>query len=318
MINAKIFIDDDIEILKQIIDEESSPSKIDKLIFYKNAGNKSEQKLSTFVEEVNNWSEVWQRINYKIVKGKSLKKIMKTEQPQLINHHAAHVDVRRSQKNPIFDANQNIIGLLSMLQATENTSLKKIIFASSGGAIYGEQPIPTHERSLTTPTSPYGVSKRAGELYIQSYSRYFNIPYVSLRYGNVYGVRQNHKTNSGIIGMIIESQIQNKSISIYGDGSQTRDYIHVEDVVRANIQASNTVFNGEVNIGTGIQTSITKLIDIISKIMHQKPNVLYLPKKKEEQHDCKLSTALAYKKINWKANISIYEGIKKTIKKYDL
>ena len=248
----------------------------------------------------------------------SLKKIMKTEQPQLINHHAAHVDVRRSQKNPIFDANQNIIGLLSMLQATENTSLKKIIFASSGGAIYGEQPIPTHERSLTTPTSPYGVSKRAGELYIQSYSRYFNIPYVSLRYGNVYGVRQNHKTNSGIIGMIIESQIQNKSISIYGDGSQTRDYIHVEDVVRANIQASNTVFNGEVNIGTGIQTSITKLIDIISKIMHQKPNVLYLPKKKEEQHDCKLSTALAYKKINWKANISIYEGIKKTIKKYDL
>ena len=165
-------------------------------------------------------------------------KLIEQIKPDVLNHHAAQMDVRHSVADPQFDARVNILGFINLLEACKNTGAKKIIFASSGGAVYGEQEaFPAAEDHPTRPASPYGVSKRTGELYLSYYQQAFGLPYIALRYANVYGPRQSNKGEAGVVAIFISLLLAGKVPVINGDGKQTRDYVYVGDVVNANVAA---------------------------------------------------------------------------------
>ena len=177
--------------------------------------------------------------------------------PDALNHHAAQMDLRRSVEDPLLDARINIMGFVNLLEACKDAGVKKVIFASSGGAVYGDkEPIPADEEHLTEPMSPYGVSKKTGELYLAYYHAAFGMPYVALRYSNVYGPRQSSKGEAGVVAIFISQLLSGKSPLINGDGKQTRDYVFVGDVVKANVAALESEYTGPLNIGTGKDSSL--------------------------------------------------------------
>src|SRR3989344_6946818 len=190
--------------------------------------------------------------------------VIRTEQPDLINHHAAQIRVDIAAKDPIFDAQINIIGFLNLLQAAKDVkSVKKVILASTGGAMYGPKPTPFVETMLPQPLSPYGISKLADERYLYFYHQQYGIDYVALRYANVYGPRQNPHGEAGVIAVFCDKFLTGQQPVINGDGKQTRDYVYVSDVVKANLLATQKNVTGEYNIGTGIATDVNTIYDLI-------------------------------------------------------
>jgi UDP-glucose 4-epimerase len=179
-----------------------------------------------------------------ITDQEKIQAIIRAEKPEVINHHAAHIQVGYSVKNPQFDAENNIIGLLNIMEAAKEIPVKKVIMAATGGAMYGNKQTPFNETMKAEPLSPYGISKRAGELYLNYYHELYQIPFISLRYSNVYGPRQNAHGESGVIAIFTEMIADGKSPAINGDGTHTRDYVYVEDVARANVLALNSNFVG--------------------------------------------------------------------------
>ncbi|MBV8056372.1 MAG: NAD-dependent epimerase/dehydratase family protein, partial [Deltaproteobacteria bacterium] len=175
--------------------------------------------------------------------------IMDRERPEVLMHLAAQMDVRKSVAEPAFDAEVNIGGFLNLMEAGREKGLKRVVFASTGGAIYGEQEsFPCDERHRCRPLSPYGVSKLAAEAYLFFYKIQYGIDYVALRYSNVYGPRQDPHGEAGVVAIFCGRLLARRSCSIYGDGEQTRDYVYVGDVARANLAALNTPASGEFNI----------------------------------------------------------------------
>src|ERR1041385_2820852 len=180
--------------------------------------------------------------------------------PDVLNHHAAQMDVRRSVADPVFDARVNVLGFLNLLEAGRAAGVKKVLFSSSGGAIYGEQEkFPAPEEHPTRPASPYGVSKLTGENYLIYYHTTFGIAYVALRYANVYGPRQNFRGEAGVIAIFIDQLLSGNTPVINGDGKQTRDFVFVGDVAAANMLALDSSFVGAINIGTGVETDLNAL-----------------------------------------------------------
>jgi len=178
----------------------------------------------------------------------------------ILIHHAAQMDVRRSTQDPRFDADVNIGGTLNLLEAAVRGGVKQVIFASTGGAIYGEQDtFPADETHPTRPVSPYGVSKLAGERYLYYFHVEHGLNVTCLRYANVYGERQNPHGEAGVVAIFMQRLFNQQSTTIFGDGGQTRDYIHVSDVVKANLSATGQEGFCTYNIGTGIETSVVEL-----------------------------------------------------------
>ncbi len=244
-------------------------------------------------------------------------KIIAEISPDVLNHHAAQMDLRRSVDDPLLDARINIIGLLNLLEACKNVPVKKIIFASSGGAVYGEQEnFPAGEDHPTRPVSPYGVSKLTGELYLAYYREAFGIPYVALRYSNVYGPRQSTTGEAGVIAIFISRLLAGKSPLINGDGKQTRDYVYVGDVVAANLAALETSYVGPVNIGTGVESDVVTLCGVLREGVGSKIEAVHGPAKIGEQRRSCLDTARAGQVLGWKARMSLKEGLAKTIGHY--
>ena len=170
-------------------------------------------------------------------------KLIEQIKPDILSHHAAQMDVRHSVADPTFDARVNIFGFINLLEGCKNAGVKKVIFASSGGAVYGEQEsFPAPESHATQPASPYGVSKRTGELYLSYYHQTFGLPYIALRYANVYGPRQSTKGEAGVVAIFLSLLLTGKAPVINGDGKQTRDYVYVGDVVAANVAALDSGF----------------------------------------------------------------------------
>ncbi|MEO0095078.1 MAG: NAD-dependent epimerase/dehydratase family protein [candidate division WOR-3 bacterium] len=185
----------------------------------------------------------------------------------IVNHHAAQINVRRSLEDPLFDARINILGSLNLLNLSAKYRIKKFIFASSGGAIYGEpDKFPITEEFKPEPLSPYGVAKFTVENYIKVFAQLYNFDYVILRYSNVYGPRQISKSEAGVISIFINQILEGKSCFVNGDGNQIRDYVYVADVVRANLLALNAS-SGYFNIGTGIETSVNDLLNVLGEIL---------------------------------------------------
>jgi UDP-glucose 4-epimerase len=177
--------------------------------------------------------------------------LFRRETPEVMCHHAAQMDVRRSVADPLFDARVNLLGLLNLIENARQHGLKRVLFASTGGAIYGEQDIyPAPETHKTEPLSPYGVAKLASERYLFFYHATYGISYTAMRYANVYGPRQNPHGEAGVVAIFTEKLLRGEHPIINGDGTQTRDYVYVGDLVRANLAALQSDFVGAVNLGT--------------------------------------------------------------------
>src|SRR6185503_17582155 len=179
---------------------------------------------------------------------------------EILIHHAAQMDVRRSVENPVFDADVNVLGSLNLAEAARRGGVRQVIFASTGGAIYGEQDrFPADEGHPARPVSPYGVSKLAFERYLFFYHVTYGLDVACLRYANVYGERQNPHGEAGVVAIFLNRLLAGRVPTINGDGGQTRDYVHVSDVVRANLAAGGLPGFHIYNVGTGIETDVNEL-----------------------------------------------------------
>lgn len=247
--------------------------------------------------------------------NKSVGEIIAKEKPQVINHHAAQISVRKSVEDPIFDAQTNLCGLINLLEGGRKNGLEKVIFASSGGVVYGEaSSIPTPESyTPLLPLSPYGVAKLASEYYLHYYRKTYGISYVALRYSNVYGPRQNPHGEAGVVAIFSKKLIQNQIPVINGDGLQTRDYVFVADVALANRAALAYKASGSFNIGTGKETDVVNLFQNIARIMKSSVQAAYGKAKKGEQKRSCLNISLAEKVLKWLPQTDLNTGLIQTV-----
>jgi len=219
--------------------------------------------------------------------------------------------------HPAFDARTNILGFVNLLESAKEVGVKKVIFSSSGGAVYGDQePIPANEEHATLPLSPYGVSKLAGELYLRYYHSAFGLPYVALRYANVYGPRQSSKGEAGVVAIFISRLLAGEPPVINGDGRQTRDYVYVADVVRANRGALATSYVGAINIGTGKETDVVTIFQGLRAGLATGIDAVYGPAKPGEQRRSCLDISLARKVLGWFPEVDLQSGLERTIAYY--
>jgi len=251
------------------------------------------------------------------IRSAVIDKIFEKIKPDVLCHHAAQIDVRKSTTDPIYDANVNIIGSLNLLNACVKHKVKKVTFASTGGAIYGEQDyFPADENHPANPLSPYGVAKLTIEKYIYFYHKTYGIDYVSLRYANVYGPRQNPLGEAGVVAIFTEKLLSNKEAIINGKGTQTRDFVFVQDVVESNLLALNYPQSDIFNIGTGIETDINCIFRILKEKTGSNQKEIHSPAMLGEQQRSVLECSKAEKLLGWKPKSSLEEGITKTVKFY--
>jgi UDP-glucose 4-epimerase len=255
---------------------------------------------------------------YKLdIRSAVIDKIFEKEKPEVLCHHAAQIDVRKSTDDPIFDAETNIIGSLNLFNASVKHKVKKIIFASTGGAIYGEQDYhPADENHPANPLSPYGVAKLTIEKYLHFYKEVYGINFVALRYANVYGPRQNPFGEAGVVGIFTERLLGGKKAIINGDGKQTRDFVFVEDVVESNVLALKYPQSDIFNIGTGIETDINCIFRILNEKIGSEQKELHGPAKLGEQQRSVLECSKAKGLLKWEPKYSLEEGIAKTVEYY--
>ena len=241
--------------------------------------------------------------------------IFKQVKPDVVNHHAAQISVRNSVMDPQNDAKVNIIGIINILQAGVFNKIKKVIFASSGGVVYGDaSQIPTKEDyTPKKPFSPYGITKLASELYLHYYHQTYGIPYVSLRYANIFGPRQNPHGEAGVVAIFSLKLLREKKAIINGDGKQTRDYVYVGDVVNANKQALESDQPGSFNISTGIETNVNQIYQAIASIIGTDQLPVHGSAKKGEQQRSCLDNTRAYRKLNWKPKTDLHQGLQRTV-----
>lgn len=238
--------------------------------------------------------------------------------PDILNHHAAQMDVRHSVADPAFDARVNILGFIHLLEACKNAGVKKVLFASSGGAVYGEQEVfPAAESHVTRPASPYGVSKLAGELYLSYYHQAFGMPYIALRYANVYGPRQSTRGEAGVVAIFLSLLLSGKTPVINGDGRQTRDYVYVGDVVAANVAALEADFVGPINIGTGVETDVVTLFKHLRDAAGvPRAEAQHGPAKIGEQRRSSVDATRAAERLGWRPKVALAEGLRRTAAYY--
>lgn len=243
-----------------------------------------------------------------------IEEIFAREKPQVLNHHAAQMDVRKSVADPAFDAEVNLIGLLRLMEAARKNDVQKVLFASSGGAIYGDATeLPTSEAYPTQPASPYGVAKLASEYYLHFYFQTYGIPYIALRYGNVYGPRQNPHGEAGVVAIFTQKLISQVQPLIYGDGEQSRDFVYVGDVVNANEFALSFEKAISLNVGTGKATTINQIYDELQKLTGSNMGKKYASAKPGEQRISVLNAAKAKRFLDWQPQTDLTQGLSQTV-----
>lgn len=256
----------------------------------------------------------------------ALPKLMQEENFEYVIHHAAQVNVRLSVDNPGEDARNNIIGTLNLLQGCQHNNIRGIIFASSGGAVYGEpEQLPAKENHDKGPLSPYGVSKLSAEYYLYFYAQVFGLPYVALRYGNVYGPRQDVDGESGVVAIFGNMLLLGQSPVIFGDGEQTRDYVYVGDVAQANLLAMKLLevqnARGKIcpppadldswalNIASGRATSVNELFQLLKNIANYSGPAQYSIPRPGELQRIFLDVTKAKRVLGWEAKVDLLEGL---------
>jgi UDP-glucose 4-epimerase len=230
--------------------------------------------------------------------------------PEVVFHLAAQKDVRVSVARPDFDADVNVVGTVQILEAAREHGAQ-IVFSSTGGAIYGECEEPAPEDKPREPLAPYGASKLAGEEYLAMYNRLYGARHVSLRYGNVYGPRQDPHGEAGVVAIFFNRLRDGEPPTVFGDGSQTRDYIYVGDVVRATLAAEH-VDGGVFNVGTGRETSVVELLDLCTSVAGGALEPEFAPPRPGELQRSVLDTTLAVDQLGWRAERSLEDGLRET------
>jgi UDP-glucose 4-epimerase len=234
--------------------------------------------------------------------------------PERIFHLAAQMDVRVSVADPIFDGEVNVLGTINLLEAARDSGTR-FVFASTGGAIYGEgdgRELPFVEEAELRPDSPYGQSKLAGEGYCALYRRLYGLDTVALRLGNVYGSRQNPRGEAGVIAMFCGRLVERRPVTVFGDGSQTRDYVYVDDVVDALVTAAAADCDGAYNVGTGVETSVLDLVSSLSPIFGLDEDPEFAPERVGEILRCAISPARTEAVLGWRAAVRIDDGLART------
>jgi UDP-glucose 4-epimerase len=248
------------------------------------------------------------------IRGPEAADVIRRERPDILCHLAAQMDVRKSVADPRFDAESNILGLLNLLEAAREVGVRKVVFSSTGGAIYGEQDVfPAPETHATRPVSPYGVSKAAGELYLGYYRTQHGLPSVALRYANVYGPRQNPHGEAGVVAIFGERLLAGAPCTIYGTGEQTRDFVFGADVARANLLAAEREVEGPINIGTGVETSINRLYALLADAAGVREPPRYAAAKPGEQLRSSLDIGLAARALGWTPSVALSAGLGQTL-----
>jgi len=243
-----------------------------------------------------------------------IEEIFQMEKPETVYHFAAQIDVRKSVSDPLFDAQTNILAGLNLINLSQKYDVQKFIFSSTGGAIYGDtDQRPTIEDHSEWPLSPYGIAKLTTDKYLNYYNQIHGLKFVSLRYGNVYGTRQNPHGEAGVVAIFLNKMLNNDQPTINGDGEQTRDYVYVADVARANLAAlENFEKVGVYNVGTGIETSVNQLFREINKNFANKFEELHGPAKMGEQKTSCLDASKIKNDLGWEPKVDFAEGIQKT------
>ena len=243
-----------------------------------------------------------------------LAEVFRAERPEVVNHHAAQAEVRRSVADPVQDASVNVLGALNLLACCRRFGVSRVIYAATGGAVYGDTlTLPTPEDHPPRPTSPYGVSKLAVEHYLACLETLYGTRALSLRYANVYGPRQNPLGEAGVVAIFAYQLLRREPVTINGDGEQTRDYVYVGDVAEANLLAlKQPNVTGVLNIGTGVETSVNELFERLQDAGGVTGKARHAPQKPGEQRRSVLDIALAKRLLGWTPRISLDEGLRLT------
>jgi UDP-glucose 4-epimerase len=267
--------------------------------------------LSTGFEENINPKAKFVRLN---INDHEVSSLFEEEKFDVVNHHAAQMDVRRSVVDPAFDANTNILGTINLLQNSVKHSVNKFMFASTGGAVYGEQEyFPADENHPTNPLSPYGISKLSVEKYLYFYFNEYKLNYTILRYANIYGPRQNPFGEAGVVAIFSTKFIKGDQPIINGTGEQTRDYVFVKDVVKANVLTLNDKISDVYNVGTGKETNVNELYANLNSIVGKGQVEKHGPAAAGEQMRSVISSEKILNNFNWKPSTKLKDGLKETV-----
>ncbi|HEY0556138.1 MAG TPA: NAD-dependent epimerase/dehydratase family protein [Thermoanaerobaculia bacterium] len=247
------------------------------------------------------------------IRSREAAELVRDSGVEILVHHAAQMDVRRSVEDPLFDAGVNVLGSLSLAEAARRGGVRQVLFASTGGAIYGEQDrFPADEEHPARPLSPYGVSKLAFERYLFFYHSTYGLDVTCLRYANVYGERQNPHGEAGVVAIFLNRLLAGETPTINGAGLQTRDYVHVSDVVRANLAAAGRPGFHTYNVGTGVETSVVDLYREIARALGTDRQASHGPAKAGEQLRSVVDGARGRRELGLPAPIPLGEGLART------
>jgi UDP-glucose 4-epimerase len=246
----------------------------------------------------------------------ALQRMLASVKPDVVFHLAAQVDVRRSVADPVHDAHVNVLGTIAVLQAARQAGCRRVVNSSTGGGLYGEASArPTPEDHAIRPLAPYGQAKLAAEGYCDLYALLHGLSTVSLRYGNVYGPRQDIHGEAGVVAIFCGCLVDGQPPTVFGDGTQTRDWVEVGDIVRANLLAADSSITGAVNIGTGHETSVLDLLAALSDVDGRGPMpdpVLAPARAGEVKHSC-LDSSRASRELGWNAEVGLADGLRRTL-----
>ena len=249
------------------------------------------------------------------VRSAAAAEAVEREQPRVLCHHAAQIDVRRSMADPRGDADVNLGGLLNLLEAAVRTGgVERVIFASSGGATYGDtEVIPTPESHPQRPVSNYGAAKAASEIYLGVYRAAYGLPFAALRYANVYGPRQDPHGEAGVVAIFCGRLLEGAPCTIYGDGKNTRDYVHAADVARANLLAAERGFSGALNVGTGVETDVNRIHELLARAAGVSAPPRHAPARVGEQRRSCIDPSAARAALGWRPEVRLEEGLAATL-----
>lgn len=253
---------------------------------------------------------------YKLdIRSPQLAEVFKKEKPDYINHHAAQMDVRRSVLDPLFDANVNILGSINLIECAKKFKVKRFIYISTGGAVFGEpEYLPCDENHPINPICQYGISKHTVEHYLFLYHLNYGLDYVVIRYPNVYGPRQDPCGEAGVVAIFTRAMLRGEQVTINGDGEQARDFVYVKDCARANVLALKTNnINTIYNIGCGQGTTVNEIFTLLKEITGYPRDPIYGPAKIGETRRIYLSAEKARRELGWIPTINLEEGLKQTV-----
>jgi UDP-glucose 4-epimerase len=254
------------------------------------------------------------------IRSPEAKRTLATGRFDVLNHHAAQIDVRVSVDRPAFDSDINVVGLVNLLEGAGEGAVRRVIFASSGGVVYGDPDvIPTPETAPKGPISPYGVSKLSGEYYLRALGALRGFEGIAMRYANVFGPRQDPKSEAGVVSIFVSRLLAGQPLVVFGDGRQTRDYVFVKDVARANVLASKgPAPTGDIdatafNIATSIQRSVLELATSVGDVMHQKPVLEFAAARAGELFRSALDVTKAKAVLGWTPQHPFENGLRELV-----